>query len=232
MKTQERDFESILADGIHRFLIHKRALGRRFDVEEKTLRLFDRFLVVRGISRPEGITSDVIDSFLASRPRHRPRSFNHLLGTVRRLFDWLVVHRLAATSPVRAQPRRQTSQRVPFIFDRAGARRLLEHAAGLPDNSRTDARTDISDRLRCAIRPRTTCGRSFAPVLQGRRLRAPAIGDSGDKILQEPIGAVWPADCRTAARFSCSAATTQRTVVAMRPCFLIRQEPSCQSMHD
>lgn len=134
MRTQQADFESILADGIRRFLAHKRALGRRFEVEEKTLRLFDRFLFERGITNPEAITSGVIDSFLASRPRYRPRSYNHLLGTVRRLFDWLVVYGLAVASPVRAQPRRQTSQRVPFIFDRATARRLLEHAAGLVDN--------------------------------------------------------------------------------------------------
>lgn len=134
MRTQQGDFESILADGIRRFLAHKRALGRRFEVEEKTLHLFDRFLIERGITNPEAITSDVIDSFLASRPRHRPRSYNHLLGTVRRLFDWLVVHDLAVVSPVRARRRRQTSQRVPFIFDRSSARRLLEHAAGLPDN--------------------------------------------------------------------------------------------------
>ena len=32
----------------------------------------------------------IIDDFLASRPRERPRSYNHLLCTTRRLFDWLV----------------------------------------------------------------------------------------------------------------------------------------------
>jgi hypothetical protein len=42
MKTRLADYQSVLAGGINRFLAHKRALGRRFDVEEKTLRLAER----------------------------------------------------------------------------------------------------------------------------------------------------------------------------------------------
>lgn len=140
MKRQHRHFASVLAEGITRFLAHKRALGRRYEVEEKTLYLLDRFLVQHAISRIDKITPDVIDDFLATRPRRKPRSYNHLLGTVRRLFDWLVLQGLVPASPVRAKSRRQTGQRIPFIFDRKAALRLLECAAGLKDNPRAQMR--------------------------------------------------------------------------------------------
>ena len=39
MRTRWTGFQSPLAEGIARFLAHKRALGRRYDVEEQPLRL-------------------------------------------------------------------------------------------------------------------------------------------------------------------------------------------------
>ncbi|MHC4826917.1 MAG: tyrosine-type recombinase/integrase [Planctomycetota bacterium] len=140
MKRLWPGFASPLADGIVQFLEYKRALGRRFLVEEATLRLLDRFLVEQGIPTIETITPDVIDAFLASRPRARPRSYNHLLGTVARCFTWLVAQGRLSTSPVRARPRRVTSQRLPFLMDQAAARRLLEVASQLPDNPRAPLR--------------------------------------------------------------------------------------------
>lgn len=139
MKTPA-GLKSVLAGRIRQFLAHRRALGRRYDVEEKTLRLFDRYLIERRVKRPDQVTPAIIEAFLASRPRHRPRSYNHLLCTVRRLFDWLVAQGLLDQSPVRAEPRRQTSARIPFIFDPPMARRLLEMAGELPDNSRASSR--------------------------------------------------------------------------------------------
>lgn len=140
MKIQKRHFTSVLAEDIARFLTHKRALGRRYEVEEKTLHLLDIFLVQHAISRIDEVTPDVIDDFLATRPRQKPRSYNHLLGTVRRLFNWLVLQGLVPASPVHAKSRRQTGQRIPFIFDRKATRRLLECAASLQDNPRAQMR--------------------------------------------------------------------------------------------
>ena len=113
MKRRWMGFRSPLAAAFVQVLAHKRALGRRFDVEEAVLRLFDRFLVEERITRPDAITPHVIDTFLASRPRIRPRSYNHLRGTLARFFDWAVAQRLVSASPVQAPPRRVTGQRVP-----------------------------------------------------------------------------------------------------------------------
>jgi integrase len=140
MRTSTTRLKSVLADRIAQFIAQKRVLGRRYDVEEKTLRLFDRYLVEQKVKRPGHVTPEVIEAFLASRPRHRPRSYNHLLSTVRRLFDWLVTQGLLDRSPVRAGPRRQTSARIPFIFDAPMARRLLQSAKELPDNARAPFR--------------------------------------------------------------------------------------------
>lgn len=140
MKTRWTGFQSVLADDIQRFLDYKRALGRRFDVEERTLRILDRYLVDQDVRDRSEVTSDHIERFLASRPRQRPRSYNHLLCTVRRLFNWMRDQGCIPRSPVRARPRRQTSQRVPFIFDLSSARRLLEVAWRLRDNPRAPRR--------------------------------------------------------------------------------------------
>lgn len=130
------DFRSPLAGGMEKFLAHKRALGRRFDTEEKALRLFDRYLAGQAVTDLDAVTPELLDAFLASRPRASPRSYNHLVGVLDRLFSWLVVMGLLSHSPLCARPRRASRQRVPFLFDKAQARRLLEIAGELPDNSR------------------------------------------------------------------------------------------------
>jgi hypothetical protein len=140
MKSQWTGFHSCLGSGIEAFLAHGRALGCCFRTEEMTLRLLDRFLLAERIASLDAITPAVIDAFLASRPRTAPESYNHLLATVTRLFDWLAVRDLAPPSPVRATPRRATRARLPFLFDVAAARRLLGAAASLPEISSTPLR--------------------------------------------------------------------------------------------
>ena len=90
------------------------------------------------------LTLALLVDFLASRPRSRPRSFNHLLGVVRCLLDWAVTWRLLEASPLQAR-RRVTSQRIPFLVDPAQARRLLDAAAALADNSRAPGRAQEPD---------------------------------------------------------------------------------------
>jgi site-specific recombinase XerD len=140
MTDSDSPHQGAVADAITRFVAHKRALRRRYDTEVAALQLLDRFLAERGVLRIEHVTPELIEAFMASRPRPRPRSYNHLLGTVRRLFDWLVKHEELERSPVRLGSRRVTAQRRPFIFDPPAARRLLEVARELPDNPRAPMR--------------------------------------------------------------------------------------------
>lgn len=122
-----------------RFVEHKRAHGRKYKTEEAALRLLVGFCDEQGVRRLSDLTPVLLDEFLASRPRSRPRSFNHL-GAVRCLLDWAVSQQLLEASPLRARRRRVTADRIPFIFDAVQARRLLDAAAALPDNSRAKER--------------------------------------------------------------------------------------------
>lgn len=131
---------SPLAEPIRQFLAAKRALNRRFDTEERALRLFDRHLADRGVACLGDVTPAVIEAFVTSRPRRRPRSYNHLLGVLRRLFDWMIGQGLLDVSPLRLRSRRVTSHRMPYLFDLPQASRLIEVAAALPDNNRAIGR--------------------------------------------------------------------------------------------
>lgn len=134
MNSQSQDFQSSLADEIISYLSYKRALGRRFDTEEKALRLFDRYLFQKQIL-DISTTPDLLEAFFCSRPRTQPRSYNHLVGVVRRLFQWLVAQGRLSRLPTLPQFRKTTSQRIPFIFDIHQAQQLIETASHLPDNS-------------------------------------------------------------------------------------------------
>ena len=136
MRRRQHAFHSILAPEIERYLAHKRALARRFDYEEGELHLLDRFLADQRAESVDKVTPQLLETFLASRPRRYARSYNHLLGAVRRLFDWLVAQGVVASSPLQVKPRRTTARRAPFLFDQAQARRLLELAGKLPDRPR------------------------------------------------------------------------------------------------
>jgi site-specific recombinase XerD len=140
VKARWTGFRSPLADGIQRFLETKRALGRKYFNEERALRLLDRFLVEQGMTRIDQVTAEVLDQFLAARPRTRPGSFNELLGLVGRLLDWLVVQGVLAASPLQARRRRVTAHRLPYLFDPPQARHLLEAAGDLPDRSTAPGR--------------------------------------------------------------------------------------------
>jgi len=129
-----------LASAVELFLASRRALGRKYRSEESELRLLLRFAGERGAGRLDQLTPALLEEFLASRPRSRPRSFNHLLGVVACLMDWAVAQELLAASPLRARRRRVTSVRVPFLFDPAQVRLLLDAAGALPDNSRAAQR--------------------------------------------------------------------------------------------
>jgi site-specific recombinase XerD len=135
MRSKWIDFESPLANGIRAFIAYKRSLGRKFYTEEKNLRLLDRYLVEQKIIHTNDITPDILDSFLASRPRKRARSYNHLVGILKRFFNWLVVQQIIESSPLKAHRKRETDNQIPYIFDSGQVRQILAIASGLADSS-------------------------------------------------------------------------------------------------
>jgi len=124
------DFKSCLADRIRDFLAYHRALGKRFASEEDSLRMLDRYLLIQSVTTSQAITPTLLETFVTCRPR-QARGFNTLLSTLRRFFDWLVLHEVLAQSPLKVQPRFCPPPRPPFIFDQPQMQRLLEAAAQL-----------------------------------------------------------------------------------------------------
>ncbi|MHB1552972.1 MAG: tyrosine-type recombinase/integrase [Acidimicrobiales bacterium] len=131
---------NLMTNAVADFLAHKRALGRKYRSEEATLRLLLAFSEAHGMTELSELTAPLLDSFVASRPRTRSRSVNELVGIVGCFLDWAVSQQLLGASPLRATRRRETDLRIPFLFDAAQARRLLDAAAALPDNPRASDR--------------------------------------------------------------------------------------------
>ena len=125
-----------LTCAVDRFLAGRRALGRKYRSEESELRLLLRFADERRVGRLDQLTPALLEEFLASRPRYRPRSVNHQHGGVACHMEWGVAQELLPLDRDRERLDHVTSVRVPFLFDPAQARRLLDAAAALPDNSR------------------------------------------------------------------------------------------------
>ena len=140
MKRQRQVFQSKVAIAMQDFLNYHRALGKCFDTEEWALGLFDRYLMEQNVQVLTAITPLLAENFLSSRPRKVAKSYNHLLGVLRRWFNWLVMQGRLGESPLRLQPRRITGIRSPFLFDQDQVRRLLAITAQLPDNPRAHQR--------------------------------------------------------------------------------------------
>jgi integrase len=164
-----------VASAVDRFIAHKRAHGRKYHSEARELALLVRFAAEHDISCLGELTPALLEDFLASRPRTHPRSFNHLLGVVRGLLDWAVAWGLLEASPLQARRRRVTEQRIPFLFDPAQARRLLDAAAALPDSPRAPGRGPAYHAIFAlcyglGLRAGEACGLRLGDVDAGRSL--------------------------------------------------------------
>jgi integrase len=133
MNATTSSWESVLAEDIQRYVLHKRALGRKYVTEEAALRLLDRYLCEQHVEDLTAIGPAVIEAFLASRRRTPARSYNHLFGIIRCFFGWLVLQERIGQSPVCTGPRRTTPRQQPFLFDPPLAEHLLALAGALPD---------------------------------------------------------------------------------------------------
>lgn len=125
-----------LAESIELYLAHKRSLGKQLAKVGPMLCLLDGYLSGQGVTELDKLTPAHIEGFAVSRPRRSARSYNGLIGALRGLFDWLVVHEVLLESPMRCEARRAVTVRRPFLFEPEQARRLLEAAAQLPSNPR------------------------------------------------------------------------------------------------
>jgi site-specific recombinase XerD len=140
MRPSLPDPSSPVAPHIVAFVQHKRSLNRQYDVEDKALRLFDRYLNEAGVRTLGEISPAILDAFFLSRPRNRSRSFNHLVGVVSRLFEWMVEHDIIDRSPVTMKPRRRGQARPPCILGVEHGQRLVDMAERFSDRNKAPLR--------------------------------------------------------------------------------------------
>lgn len=164
-----------LATTVDDFLEHKRALGRKYLNEEATLRLLVAFMDRHGVTTLAGLTARLLDEFVASRPRPRDRSFNLLVGIVNGFLRWSVGQQRLEAMPWQGTRRKVTDQRLPFLFDPSQARRVLEAAAALPDNSRAIGRGPTYHAIFAlcyglGLRAGEACGLRLEDIDAGRQL--------------------------------------------------------------
>jgi integrase len=157
------------------FLAHKRALGRKYQTEEATLRLLLAFTGQQGVEGLHQLTPSLLDAFVASRPRARARSFNQLVGVVGCFLHWAVAQQRLKASPLRRTRRHETDLLLPFLFDISQARQLLDAAAALPDNSRAAGRGPTYHAIFAlcyglGLRSGEACGLRIGDVDAGRQL--------------------------------------------------------------
>ena len=161
-------------DAAGRFLAHKRALGRKYHSEQSELRLLSRFAAGKNAGLGD-LTPALMEEFLGSRPRQRPRSFNHLLGVADGLFRWAIAQELLDSAPALPRPRKAASGRVPFLFTAVQARALLAAAALLPDNSRARGRGHVYQAIFAlcyglGLRAAEACGMRLGDIDASRSL--------------------------------------------------------------
>lgn len=131
MSRARAPLRSLLAEPITAFLQYKTAMGCKYRTEAAALHLLDHYVADRRVIALDQIDSGLIDAFVASRPRNRARSYNHLVGVTRRFFNWASIQGLIQRNPVNLSPRRVTGQRIPYLFSLDDAGRLLEAARGM-----------------------------------------------------------------------------------------------------
>jgi len=131
MSRPSVQLRSLLAEPINAFLQYKRALGCKYGTEAAALHLLDAYIADQRVIALDQLDSRLIEAFLTSRPRHRARSYNHLVGVTRRFFDWATMQGVIERNPVHACLRRVTGQRIPYLFSLDDAKRLLEAARAM-----------------------------------------------------------------------------------------------------
>lgn len=136
-----------MAAPIRRFVEHKRGLHRKYRTEALALRLFDRYLRSQEVPGWEEVDSALVTRFVQSRLRSQPRSYNHLVGVLRRFFEWARPRDYLAANPGQVPLRPATGTRLPFLFEKAEIQRLLALARALPDRSRAPHRGRVYARV-------------------------------------------------------------------------------------
>ena len=186
-----------LATAVADFLAHKRALGRKYQTEEATLRLLLAFADQHGVAEPATSSRPP-----ARRVRRVPAQDSGRAASTTSsaslgcFLDWAVTQQRLQASPLRRTRRRETDRAAAVpVRHRPGpsAARGRRSAARQPEGDRP--RADLPRHLRSLLRARAARRRGVRAAPRRRRRRPATARRAGRQVRQEP-----PCPARTAHR--------------------------------
>lgn len=131
-KRRKHRLTSALAGFLARFLQFKRAMGFRYQDEERALGVLDRFLASNLSHRDPVITMELVRAFVARRGDESETTRGHRLSLIRQFCRFLAAEDpRTAVPPSHFLPIRRTKF-VPRVLTLDEARRFLKVCAALP----------------------------------------------------------------------------------------------------
>jgi site-specific recombinase XerD len=127
-------FSGALGSHFERYLAQRRALGIKATTDAAYLASFERFLRRRGIDALVSIDWALVEDWsrwVGETTEHNKRYRFLILA---KCFEFLVAHRLVATSPIPELRRHRRRSAPPYIYSHDEVRRILAVAAALPDH--------------------------------------------------------------------------------------------------
>lgn len=116
-------YSGVFARSCEAFIAQKRALGYRYETEERYLRYFDAFTIERKLREPV-LTKELVEAWVETHPYESEKTRQHRVTIVREFARYLVASGQEAYI-LPPQKRRASVNFIPYIFTEAEIAKLL-----------------------------------------------------------------------------------------------------------
>ncbi len=141
--SRTKPFVSPLASQIERFLQFKRAVGYRYRVEERELRVLDRFLASHLATKDPVMTDEINRAYLTQKRMNSETTREHCLNLLRQFCCFIALEEPRTAIPPRCFLGIRRKPFVPHILTRAEGKRFLEACFRLPNGRCTPLRSMV-----------------------------------------------------------------------------------------
>lgn len=121
------EYNSVLKDEITGLIAEKRALGFKYETDEKNLRRIDKLAIKLELNKPE-ITKEFADEYIKVGPNEKKITTTHRVGTLRVLANYMIRQGKKAYVIPPLPSGSYKSSFVPHIFTDGELRKIFETA--------------------------------------------------------------------------------------------------------
>ena len=121
------EYNSVLKHEITGLIAEKRALGFKYETDEKNLRRLDKLAIKLELNKPE-ITKEFADEYIKVGPNEKKITSTHRVGTLRVLANYMIRHGKKAYVIPPLPLGSYKSSFVPYIFTDDELRKIFETA--------------------------------------------------------------------------------------------------------